>query len=139
MNHYISVLTRYATFTGRARRTEYWMFTLFNALVAIVLATVDAVVFGTGSFSALSGGGSASVGVSLGVLSTVYSLAVLLPGLAVTVRRLHDTDRSGWWVLIALVPFVGGIVLLVFLVLEGVRGPNRYGADPKAVFAGAHR
>jgi uncharacterized membrane protein YhaH (DUF805 family) len=138
MNHYTAVLRRYATFTGRARRTEFWMFTLFNAIVGIVLAAVDALVFGTGSFTALSGGGSASVGVSVGLLSTLYSLAVFLPGLAVTVRRLHDTDRSGWWVLIALVPFVGGIVLLVLLVLEGTRGPNRHGYDPKAVPVGAH-
>jgi uncharacterized membrane protein YhaH (DUF805 family) len=137
MNTYVSVLTRYATFTGRARRSEYWIFTLVSAAIALALAVVDALVFGTGSVTALSGGGSVSAAVSIGVLSTIYSLAVLLPGLAVTVRRLHDTDRSGWWVLVALVPFVGGIVLLVLLVLEGTRGPNLHGADPKAVPVGA--
>lgn len=133
MNTYVSVLTRYATFTGRARRSEYWIFTLVSAAIALALAVVDALVFGTGSVTALSGGGSVSAAVSIGVLSTIYSLAVLLPGLAVTVRRLHDTDRSGWWMLLGFVPIVGGIVLLVLLALDGTRGPNGHGPDPKAV------
>jgi uncharacterized membrane protein YhaH (DUF805 family) len=135
MNWYVKVLKQYVDFSGRARRTEYWMFTLFSVLISIALGVVDALAFGSGSFAALSGGVTASV--NLGVLGTIYFLAVLLPTLAVTVRRLHDTDRSGWWILISLVPLVGGIVLLVFLVLEGTRGPNRHGAAPKAVAAGA--
>ena len=132
MNWYVTVLTRYADFTGRARRAEFWMFTLFSLIVSIVLAAVDGLVFGTGSFTSLSGGFSASFS-SIGVLSTVYALAVLLPTLGVTARRLHDTDRSGWWMLLGFVPIVGGIVLLVLLALDGTRGPNGHGPDPKAV------
>jgi uncharacterized membrane protein YhaH (DUF805 family) len=136
MNWYLKVLKQYVDFGGRARRTEFWMFTLFNVIISIALAVVDALLFGSGSFAAVSGGVSASV--NLGLLGTIYSLAVLLPSLAVTVRRLHDTDRSGWWILIGLVPLVGGIVLLVFMVLEGTRGPNSHGPDPKAVAAPAY-
>ena len=137
MNWYLKVLKQYVDFSGRARRTEYWMFTLFSVIISIALGIVDALVFGTGSFAAVLGGG-VTASVSLGVLGTIYSLAVLLPSLAVAVRRLHDTDRSGWWLLIGLVPLVGGIVLLVFLVLEGTRGPNSHGADPKAVAGAAY-
>ena len=76
--------------------------------------------------------GAASAAANLGLLSGLYTLAVLLPSIAVTVRRLHDTDRTGWWILLGFIPIIGGIVLLVFYVLEGTRGPNRYGPDPKA-------
>ncbi len=114
MNWYLDVLKKYATFGGRARRKEYWMFFLFNLIIAVVLAVVDAVM------------GSA------GVIGLLYSLAVLLPGLAVTVRRLHDTGRSGWWVLIAFLPIIGAIVLLVFMVLDSYPSNNEYGPNPKA-------
>jgi uncharacterized membrane protein YhaH (DUF805 family) len=137
MNWYLKVLKQYVDFSGRARRTEYWMFTLFNVIIMVVLSVVDAMVFGSGSFAGTTDPGSVSASVNLGVLTTIYALAVLLPSLAVSVRRLHDTDRSGWWLLIGLVPLVGGIVLLVFYLLPGTRGPNRFGADPKAVTAGA--
>jgi uncharacterized membrane protein YhaH (DUF805 family) len=113
-----SVLTQYATFSGRARRAEYWWFVLFEVLVGIVAGILDAILgtdFGSGS----------------GVISLLVTLALLLPGIAVTVRRLHDTDRTGWWILIALVPFAGFIVLLVFTVMDGTPGPNRFGASPK--------
>ena len=138
MNWYVKVLKQYVDFSGRARRKEYWMFALINAIIVIVLQLVDGLL-GTGINTASAGGSGVSFGISLGILSGLYSLAVLLPGLAVAIRRLHDTDRSGWWVLIALVPFVGGIVLLVFFVLAGTAGGNKYGADPKAVAtAGAY-
>ncbi len=130
MNWYVKVLKQYVDFSGRARRTEYWMFTLFNTIILIVLELVDKAL-GFGSFSGSTSGGVA-VSASLGLLSGLYSLAVLLPTLGVSVRRLHDTDRSGWWLLIGLIPLVGAIVLLVFFVLEGTRGPNRHGVDPKA-------
>lgn len=126
MQWYLKVLKQYADFNGRARRTEFWMFVLFNVLVSIVLGIVDSLL---GTASIYSDG--AMVTFSPGLLGGLYSLAVLIPSLAVTVRRLHDTDRSGWWVLIALIPLVGSIVLLVFTCLEGTRGPNAYGADPK--------
>ena len=115
MQWYLAVLKNYAGFSGRARRTEYWMYGLINFIIAMVLyilaiAARSSLVF---------------------VLILLYDLAVLLPSLAVYVRRLHDTDRSGWWILIGLIPFVGGIVLLVFALLPGNQGPNRYGDDPK--------
>ena len=115
MNWYLDVLKhKYAQFTGRARRTEYWMFFLFNLLIAIGIAIIEAVI------------GTA------GVLGIIFSLAMLIPGIAVTMRRLHDTGRSGWWILIGLIPFLGWIVLLVFMVLDSHPGDNEYGPNPKA-------
>jgi len=115
---YVKVLRQYSDFRGRARRTEYWMFTLVSVLVSVVLAFVDAVL-------ALDVGG-------FGLLGLLYGLAVLLPSLAVGARRLHDTGRSGWWQLIQIVPVIGMIVLIVFLATDGVRGANSHGPDPKA-------
>ena len=126
MQWYLKALKQYADFHGRARRTEFWMFVLVNVAISIVLGIVDAA---TGTASALAAGGMASY--SPGILGSIYGLAVLIPSIAVTVRRLHDTDRSGWWFFIQLIPVVGGIVILVFACLEGTRGPNRFGADPK--------
>jgi uncharacterized membrane protein YhaH (DUF805 family) len=133
MSWYIKVLKQYVDFSGRARRTEYWMFTLFNLIISVVLGVVDRAL-GFGSFTGSASGG-VGFSASLGLLGGLYALAVLLPSLGVAVRRLHDTDRSGWWLLIALIPLIGGIVLLVFFVLEGTRGPNRHGPDPKATTA----
>ena len=131
MSWYVKVLKQYVDFSGRARRREYWMFVLVNVVIVIVLSLIDTLL-GTGGFRATSGGGSFYAANSLGLLSGLYTLAVLLPSIAVTVRRLHDTDRTGWWILLGFIPIIGGIVLLVFYVLEGTRGPNRYGPDPKA-------
>ncbi len=129
MNWYVEVLKQYVDFSGRARRTEYWIFTLFNVIIEIILGFIDRAL-GLGSFSSGTSGGVA-FSASLGLLGGLYSLAVLLPSLGVAVRRLHDTNRSGWWLLIGLIPVIGTIVLLVFFVLEGTRGPNRHGVDPK--------
>ncbi len=118
MHWYIDVLRKYTVFEGRARRKEYWIFALISALILIFLSLIDEM---TGW----------KVWDDEGVLSLVYSIAVFVPTLAVVVRRLHDTDRSGWWVLIALIPLVGAIVLLVFLILKGNEGDNRFGPDPK--------
>jgi uncharacterized membrane protein YhaH (DUF805 family) len=120
MNWYLEVLKKYAVFTGRARRKEYWFFVLFNVIIAIALTVVD-----------ISAGLYDDV-YDVGLLSSLYSLAVLLPSIAVSVRRLHDIDRTGWWMLIAFVPLVGAIVLLVFAVLDSTPGDNRYGPNPKA-------
>lgn len=106
------VLNRYAQFSGRAHRSEYWMFFLVNLLIYAGLGTVEGLL-GIGSF-----------------FSGLYGLAVFIPSLAVAVRRLHDTGRSGWWVLLALIPVLGVIALLVLLALEGEPGPNAYGAPP---------
>ncbi len=119
MHWYIDVLRKYTVFEGRARRKEYWIFALISALILIFLSLIDEM---TGW----------KVWDDEGLLSLVYSIAVFVPTLAVVVRRLHDTDRSGWWVLIALIPLVGAIVLLVFLILKGNEGDNRFGPDPKA-------
>jgi uncharacterized membrane protein YhaH (DUF805 family) len=114
MEWYLKVLRQYVDFAGRARRKEYWMFTLVNVIIALVLAILDNVF-------------------TTGILGLVYSLAVLLPSLAVGVRRLHDTGRSGWWLLISLIPLIGAIVLVVFFATDGEPQPNAYGPDPKAV------
>ena len=113
--------SKYATFTGRARRKEYWYFVLFYVLAFIVLAVVDGV---TGTLDEEAG---------IGLLSAIFVLATIIPLLAVTVRRLHDTDRSGWWVLLNLIPIIGGIVLLVFTLLDSQPGANRFGPNPKGV------
>ena len=121
MNWYLEALRKYAVFEGRARRMEYWMFVLINCLIIVVLSVVDTVV------------GLFSLGDSVGALTGLYWLVVLVPSVAVTVRRLHDTDRSGWWALLALLPVLGTIVLFVFCVLDGTLGANRFGENPKAV------
>lgn len=119
MEYYISVIRdNYANFEGRARRAEYWNFFLFNILIS----------FGLGFVGGLLG---LTIGAEVEILSTLYGLAVLIPGIAVGVRRLHDTNRSGWWLLIALIPLIGVIILIVFLATEGNSGPNQYGPDPK--------
>jgi uncharacterized membrane protein YhaH (DUF805 family) len=123
VNWYLQVLKKYAVFSGRARRKEYWFFFLFNIIIAIVLGVIDGMI---GGFSREAG---------VGVLGGLYSLAVLIPGIAVAVRRLHDTDRSGWWLLIAFIPLVGAIVLIVFLVLDSSPGANRFGPNPKEATA----
>ena len=123
MSWYLEALKKYAVFSGRSRRMEYWYFVLFNIIVAIVLGAIDALLGTRGSYA------------GAGLLSGIYGLAVLIPSLAVTVRRLHDIDRSGWWILINLIPLIGTIVLLVFAVSEGTPGTNRYGPNPKEVTA----
>ena len=125
MNWYLDVLKKYAVFSGRARRKEYWMFFLFNLIITVVLILIDSLM---GTFSPQAG---------LGLLSGLYSLAVLIPSIAVTVRRLHDTGRSGWWILIGLIPIIGTIVLLIFMVLDSQPGENQYGPNPKATTATA--
>ncbi|MFI5618859.1 DUF805 domain-containing protein [Streptomyces sp. NPDC051567] len=115
MHHYTDVLKKYAVFSGRARRQEYWMFFLFNAAVLIVLSILDSVL-GTGS-----------------LLYLLYVLATLVPNLAVGVRRLHDTGKSGWWILVGLIPLVGWIWAIVLLAIEGNREQNQYGPSPKAL------
>ena len=135
MDWMLMPLRRYADFTGRSRRKEYWMYVLFLIIVFIVLGFLDSVLgLGGSSSSSLSTSGERIGGAASfhgGVLTIIGWLATLVPSIAVGVRRLHDTDRSGWWLLIALVPLIGGIVLLVFNLLEGTRGPNRFGPDPK--------
>jgi uncharacterized membrane protein YhaH (DUF805 family) len=112
-------LAKYVVFSGRARRSEYWWFVLFSFLVSMVAGILD-LVLGTDYYR-----GS-------GLIGTIASLALLLPSLAVAVRRLHDTSRTGWWILIGLIPIIGWIVLIVFYVQDS-HGDNEYGPNPKAL------
>ena len=112
MNWYLEVLNKYAVFSGRARRQEYWMFFLFNFIIISILWVV-------GRF------------VDSQIIGMLYDLAVLIPSIAVLVRRLHDTGRSGWWWFIALIPLIGWIVLLLYMLEDGNPGQNQYGANPK--------
>lgn len=126
-------LRKYADFNGRARRSEFWLFWLFVVGIEIVFMVVLSAVGGsammmTDPSAAVGFGGTA------GVIMLIYlavMLGLLIPSLAVSFRRLHDTNRTAWWLLIALVPFLGALVLLVFYVLDGTPGPNRFGPDPK--------
>ena len=124
MEWYLKVLKDYAVFSGRARRKELWMFVLISIIVAFVLGIVDGV------------SGLYNEDLGIGLLGGLYSLAVIVPSLAVGARRLHDTGRSAWWLLIALIPVIGAIVLIIFYALEGDQGENEYGPDPKAAPAG---
>jgi uncharacterized membrane protein YhaH (DUF805 family) len=119
MNWYLGVLKKYTVFSGRAQRAEYWYFILFNMLVGIALSMIDQA---TGTFDQETGAG---------LLGGLYSLGVLLPGIAVAVRRLHDTGRSGWWMFILLIPIIGWIALFIFMVQDSDAGRNEYGDNPK--------
>lgn len=113
MEWYLKVIKNYAVFQGRARRKEYWMFYLFNAIIILILsilenlANIDKLITG------------------------IYGLFVFLPNLAVGVRRLHDSGKSGWWILIGLIPIIGTIILIIFLCLDSEEGENRFGPNPK--------
>lgn len=123
MHWFLIALKKYATFSGRARRSEYWYFVLFYLLIFFTLSVIDGI---TGSFSAASG---------MGFLGGLLTLGLLLPSIAVGVRRLHDTGRSGWWLLLGLFPIVGAIVLLVFFARDSAAGDNAHGPNPKTRFS----
>jgi len=114
MNWYLKVIKQYANFSGRARRTEYWMFALINSLISIGLMLI-----------------AQFVDQSLSILNIIYSLAVFIPSLAVAIRRLHDVNKSGWMELLVLLPIIGWIWLFVLSVSKGTVGENKYGLDPK--------
>ena len=123
MNWYTKVLRQFADFNGRARRMEYWMFTLVNIIITFSFLMMDNRM-GLSIFE--------FDGIAYGYLTLLYSLAVFIPSLAVTVRRLHDIGKSGWWYLVGLIPFIGGIWLLFLLVKDGLPQENEYGPNPKA-------
>jgi uncharacterized membrane protein YhaH (DUF805 family) len=106
-------LNKYVTFSGRAQRSEYWYFFLFTILVNVAASVLDSAIFG-----------------DLPVLYLISTLALILPSIAAGVRRLHDTDKSGWWLLLSFIPVVGIIVLIVFFCQRGTVGPNQFGPDP---------
>lgn len=113
MSWYLEVMRKYAVFSGRARRKEYWMFALINTIVFIILSIIGAVLENNWAF-------------------IIYDLAVLIPSLAVTVRRLHDINKSGFWIFIEFIPIIGAIWMLVLTCTDGTHGANRFGVNPKA-------
>jgi len=128
MHWMLMPLRRYAEFSGRSRRKEYWMFWLLNVLIGVFVG----LVFLVGYHADMSQAQMTIWLEPILYLAGLVSLAFLIPGLAVTFRRLHDTDRSAWNILWGLVPFIGGFVLLYFYVSDGTEGPSRFGEDPKA-------
>ena len=113
-------LKRYTDFSGRSRRKEYWMFVLGVFIVAVVLGIIEGIL-----------GLSGMVAGAYGPLTAIFLMGIIVPSIAVQVRRFHDQDKSGWFVLLALIPFLGGLIVLVFMCLEGTKGANRFGPDPK--------
>ncbi len=125
-------LRRYADFEGRSRRSEYWMFALFHVLV--VLAWIVVILIGAVATPRNGEGGSIVLSIIFSLLGLVFIIAwfgFIIPSLAVAVRRLHDTDKSGWMIFIGFVPLIGGVLLLIFYCTDGTPGPNRFGPDPK--------
>lgn len=119
MNWYLKVLRQYADFNGRARRKEYWMFVLFNIIFAVIAMVLDNIT------------GLAWESIGYGPIYLLYALFVLIPGLAVGVRRLHDLNKSGWMILVGLIPLIGAIWLIILFATDGTPGENQYGPNPK--------
>ncbi len=121
MKWYLTALKKYAVFSGRAQRKEYWMFCLFNIIFVILTIFLDN-LFGT-----------AIDGIGYGLFYFLYSLAVLIPSISVSVRRLHDVGKSGWFLLLALIPLIGAIWILILFCTAGSPGANKYGMNPKSI------
>ena len=133
MNDYLNVIrNNYANFSGRARRREYWMFTLVNTIISVVLYLLVA-LFALPSMLANRDTGFTPVEILFLVIYILYSLAVLVPGIAVSIRRLHDAGYSGWMYLIVLVPLIGSIALLVLMIQDSKPGDNKWGPNPKGL------
>ncbi|WP_417515111.1 DUF805 domain-containing protein [Minwuia sp.] len=123
MNWYLMAWKKFAVFSGRSRRKEYWMFVLINLIISFILTFIDRMLgFGTIDPNGVP---------TQPILSSIYSLAILVPSIAVTVRRLHDIGKSGWWILIGLIPLIGMVVLIVFACFDSEEGDNRFGPNPK--------
>lgn len=123
MHWYLEGWRKFAVFHGRARRKEYWFFFLFNFLIAFVLGFIDGVA------------GTFNPEIGIGVLGGLYSLAVLIPSISIAVRRLHDIDKRGWWIFILLIPLLGVIIFLLFMIRDSTPGENRFGPNPKGAEA----
>ncbi|GAB95166.1 uncharacterized membrane protein YhaH (DUF805 family) [Kineosphaera limosa] len=118
-------LTKYVTFDGRARRSEFWYFVLFQILVSIAAAIIDSIVFPRWE-----------LGGDQGPVQWLTNVVLLLPSIAVTCRRLHDIDKSGWWQLLNFIPIIGWIIMLIWTIRDGQRHQNRFGYDPKGQLSG---
>lgn len=114
MSWYIQAIKNYCNFSGRATRKEYWMYSLISAIFGLALSLVDSLI-------------------GISIFTSIYSLFILIPDLSISFRRLHDIDKSAWWLLISIIPVVGSIILFVFSVRPGTIGPNSYGEDPRAL------
>lgn len=131
MEYMLRPIFHFADFTGRSRRKEFWSWFLFVWIVTIILTFVDAALGLGGSTEGYAEGGSVGFSLNGGLLTILFALAMLVPNLAVSVRRLHDGDRSGWFLLFGLIPILGWLFLLFLYVQPGTVGPNRFGPDPK--------
>ena len=131
MEWMIMPLKRYADFSGRSRRKEFWMFTLLLIIINLMVTSAFALVGGSASLLSDTAGLVVFAGGGF-IYLVIFCALFLIPGLAVTVRRLHDQDKSGWFILIGVIPYIGGLILLGMMCLPGTTGPNRYGPDPKA-------
>ncbi len=120
MNYYLAVFQKYAQFNGRSQRAEYWYFSLFNFLIILGINLLNIFLY-------------PRLGINLGFIGFIYSLAVVIPGSAVTIRRLHDIDKSGWMILISFIPIIGAIWLLILTIRDSEPGDNKYGPNPKGV------
>lgn len=118
MDWYLIALKKYAVIDGRARRKEYWYFFLFNLIIMLLLSTVDYTV------------GTVDIESGTGLFGTLYALAIFIPSITVGVRRLHDLGRTGWWMLLSLIPIIGSIILIIFFVQPSESGKNEYGPNP---------
>jgi uncharacterized membrane protein YhaH (DUF805 family) len=123
MNWYLKVLNQYSDFNGRARRKEYWMFALVNFIISLAIIGIDNALGLSFNYTGNISGA--------GVFNSIYNLLILIPSLAVAVRRLHDVGKSGWMLLIGLIPLVGAIWLLILLLRDSEAGENKYGPNPK--------
>ena len=122
IDYYLAVIKKYAVFEGRSRRSEYWYFALVNVIISVIYNIIISIV-----------GNSASIVLGITFIYAVYSLALIVPGIAVSIRRMHDIGKKGWWLFINLIPIVGPIWFIVLLATGGNTGDNQYGHDPKNV------
>lgn len=121
MEDFLEALKKYAQFTGRSDRKEFWYFVLLNLGLQIVASILDGIAFG---------GATSGAGMALSPISSLVSLALLIPGLAVSFRRLHDVNKTAWWLLIGLIPLIGWIILIVWYAKKGDPAENQYGPAP---------
>lgn len=129
MNYYLKVLKEYANFKGRARRSEYWYFVLFNLIFAFIAMGLDNLIGSTFTFDSSAG----VIDLPYGYIYLLYLLAIIIPGLAVTVRRLHDVGKSGWFYFIIFIPLIGAIWLLILSLTDSQFGENKWGPNPKGM------
>ena len=131
---YKSMFKKYAQFNGRSRRSEYWLASVMNMIIVMVFYFIMFIpmMFDITSNGELSGLTTVIMGI-FGLLTFAYAMAILVPSLAMSVRRLHDTGRSGWFLLLNLIPYIGGIIIFVFSVLDSQPGTNQYGPNPKGL------